>query len=114
MIEINNMLMADPSSFQVGIMDISKAERNARGEMLIDRVATKVKLELEWKQLSTENMSKLLNAVKSVYFQVKYPDPLAGRLVIKIFYVGDRTAPMYNNNSGKPIWSNLKMNFVEK
>lgn len=114
MIEINNIKIRTPSSFSVSIIDISNAERNEKGEMLIDRIATKIKLEIQWKSLSNDEISTLLKSVKDIYFNVNYPDPQEGTNLTKIFYVGDRTAPMYNFNSGNPKWENLKMNFIEK
>lgn len=114
MLKINGVAIPTPSSFQVSVLDISEAERNASGTMNIDRIATKRKIEAEWKQLDNANMSVLLQAVKDVFFTVSYPDPYTGTEQTKTFYVGDRTAPMYNYNAGSPVWENLKMNFVER
>ena len=46
MIKINGVAMPAPSEYSVSIMDISKAERNAAGTMIIERIATKRKIEL--------------------------------------------------------------------
>ncbi|MEH7391776.1 DUF6711 family protein [Bacillus sp. JJ1474] len=114
MLEINNIPIPTPSSFQVGIMDLSKAERNAQGDMLIDRIATKRKIELNWKFLGANELSKILQLINSVYFFVKYPDPMTGRLEMKTFYVGDRNIPMFSYRNGKPVWNDIKFNFIEK
>lgn len=114
MIKINYEDMPTPSKFLVGINDISNAERNAQGEMMIDRVATKRKLEIEWKSLKPESMSTLLNAVKEIFFDVTYPDPMTGGIETKTFYVGDRSVPMYNYNNGDIRWEGVKMNFIER
>lgn len=114
MLKINGVAIPTPSSFQASVLDISNAERNANGDMNIDRVATKRKIEVEWKQISNTSMSALLKAVEDIFFTVTYPDPYTGTEQTKTFYVGDRTAPMYNYNAGSPVWENLKMNFIER
>lgn len=103
-----------PQKLSVGIYDVAaKADRNAAGEILIDRVATKRKIECEWGPLTNAEVSTLLSAVTAVFFTVKYPDPLtAGEKTITC-YVGDRTAPIYKD-AGTPLWEGLKMNLIEK
>lgn len=114
MLKINNVLVKSPSEFQVDFSDIDgESGRNARGEMWRDRIATKRKLNCKWPPLTQEEMSTLLNAVKDVFFNVEYWDPLEG-LVTKTFYVGDRQMPMLYMRDGQPIWEGLTMNFIEK
>lgn len=114
MLEINNIPIPTPSTFKVGIMDISTAERNAQGDMLIDRIATKRKIEMDWKFLDSNQLADLLKLIDSVYFFVKYPDPLTGNLEIKTFYCGDRSVGMYSYVNGKPVWNDISFNFIEK
>jgi hypothetical protein len=114
MIEINNIKIPSPSSFKVGIMDISSAERNSQGDMLIDRIATKRKLDLGWKYLEPKDLSSLLQLINNVYFFVKYPDPMTGDIETKTFYVGDRNVGMYSFVKGKPVWDDISFNFIEK
>jgi hypothetical protein len=98
----------------VGIYDVSKsADRNAQGDILIDRVAVKRKLEMEWSALTNAEMSSLLSAVTDVFFSVTFPDPQTGGNKTITCYVGDRTAPVYKYN-GTPLWEGLRMNFIEK
>lgn len=113
MIEINNTPIPSPSKFKPGIMDINKAERNAKGEMLIDRIATKRKLELSWSKLEVDELKTLLSLVSNVFFFVSYPDPLEG-VTTKTFYVGDRNTPMFSYTNGKAVWKDVAMNFIEK
>jgi hypothetical protein len=114
MIKINGVDISTPSKVSVGIYDVSKsADRNAAGDILIDRVAVKRKLECEWPALTNSAMSTLLSAVTDVFFTVTYPDPLTGTDKTITCYVGDRTAPVYKYN-GTPLWEGLRMNFIEK
>lgn len=115
MITVGGVAISTPAEFQVGVMDLSKAERNANGEMIIERIATKRKLEMTWKYLSNSALSTLLTAVSaSVFFTVVYPDPYTGAARSGTFYVGDRTAGMIDYQGGVPRWKDVKFNFVEK
>jgi hypothetical protein len=114
MIEINNNKIPTPSSFKVGIEDISNAERNAAGKMLIDRIATKRKLELGWKTLKPDELSFVLQLVNNTTFFVKYPDPMTGGLVTKIFYSGPRSVPIYSYGNGNPVWTDISFNLIEE
>nr|DAW12933.1 MAG TPA: hypothetical protein [Caudoviricetes sp.] len=111
---INGVTIVAPKSFKVTISDVDgETGRNARGDMVRDRVAVKRKLECEWGLLSQAEMSALLTAVKSEFFTVSYPDPEVG-IVSRTFYVGDRSAPAYSWANNLKPWSGLSMNFVER
>lgn len=115
MLKINGVAIAAPKTFQPSINDVDgETNRNANGELLRDRIATKRKIELEWGPLDDEECSTILKAVKDVFFTVEFPDPMEGKLIKKTMYVGDRTAPMYAFSNSKPKWSGLKMNLIEK
>lgn len=115
MIQVGGADLKTPQKLSVGVYDVAaKADRNAQGEILIDRVATKRKLEMEWGPLSNTDIAAILGAVTAVFFSVTYPDPLTGAAKTITCYVGDRTAPMLKNTSGTPYWEGLKMNFIEK
>lgn len=116
MIRINGVNMPTPTSFSVSISDISSddSKRNARGDMLIDRICTKRKIEMSWDFITLEDMSLTLNLVKDIFFTVEYPDPQEGKFLTKTFYVGDRTAPMCVLKDGKPMWKNVKFNLIER
>ena len=114
MLKINGISVKSPSEFQVDFSDIDgETHRNAKGEMIRDRIATKRKLNCKWSALTQTEISNLLNAVKNTFFNVEYWDPLEG-LVTKTFYVGDRQMPMLYMRDGSPMWEGLSMNFVEK
>lgn len=115
MLKINRVAIATPKTFKVTISDLDgETNRNAKGELIRDRIAVKRKLECEWPPLTMAEISAILQAVKDIYFQVEYPDPMDGAVITKTFYVGDRTSPMYRNNNGNILWEGLSMNFIEK
>ena len=114
MIKVNGVVISTPSDFSIGIMDITKADRNANGTMIIERIATKRKLELSYKYLSQSDLSTLLTAISGTFFTVEYPDPQTGALATKTFYVGDRNAGSIDYRSGVMRYKDIKFNFVEQ
>lgn len=115
MISVNGQKLKTPKKMSVGIYDVSKnADRNAQGTILIDRVAVKRKIEMEWGHLTNAEMASILSAVQDVFFSVTYPDPLTGTSNTITCYAGDRTAPIYQVINGTVRWDGLKMNFIER
>lgn len=114
MLVINGVNVVAPKSMSVSISDIDgDTGRNANGTIVRDRVAIKRKIELEWGMLTQAEISKLLNAVSSVFFNVTFIDPQQGQ-VTKTMYVGDRSAPVFSFNEKFKPWSGLKMNLIEQ
>lgn len=114
LISINGVELPTPSSYQVGIQDINKAQRNARGTMIIERIATKHKIELSWKHLENDQLQQLLNLIKDTFFQVSYLDPQTATVVEGTFYSGDRKVPAMDYMNGQIRWKDIKFNIVER
>lgn len=114
LIKINGVEIPAPSSYSIGIQDISQAERNANGTMIIERIATKRKIEMSWGILTKEEVSKLLKAVSPVFFIVQYMDPQDTNLKTGTFYCGDRSAPMLTFVNGQPKYKDVTFNIIER
>lgn len=114
MIKIDGLELPTPSEYRVSIQDLSKAERNARGTMIIERIATKRKLELAWKYLNKEQLSQLLNLVAPVFFTVEYIDPQENKKKSGIFYCGDRSVGALDYRNGNIRWKDIKFNLIER
>lgn len=114
MIKINGVELPTPSDYTVGIMDLSKAERNARGTMIIERITTKRKIELSWNYLNKEDLSKVFNLVSPIFFNVEYIDPQENKLKTGTFYAGDRNAGALNFVNGNIRYKDIKFNLVER
>ncbi|GGA31682.1 DUF6711 family protein [Psychrobacillus lasiicapitis] len=114
MIKIDGKEIPTPSDYSVGIQDISKAERNARGSMIIERIATKRKIELAWKHLSKQDLQSVLNAVSPVFFKVEYLDPQTNSRQLGTFYAGDRNVGALDYINGQIRWKDCKFNIVER
>ena len=111
---IGNTTVPSPSKYRVIVSDVSKADsgRTEDGKMWKEKVGQLVKIELEWSYLSSNDVSSILTAIDPEYFEVTYLDPKTMTFVTSEFYVGDRTAPMYNSRMG--IWESLALNIIER
>lgn len=114
LITIGGVTIPTPTDFQIGIMDLSKAERNANGTMIIERITTKRKLELSWSYLSKTDLQTVLNAVSAVTFSVTYMDPVTNSNQTKTFYCGDRNAGMIDFINGNPRYKDVKFSLIER
>lgn len=114
LISIGGVDLPTPSDFQVSIADISKAERNANGTMVIERIATKRKIEISYRFLSRTDLATLLNAVDPVTFSVTYMDPKTNANRTATFYCGDRSVGMIDFVSSVPRYKDIKFNLIEK
>lgn len=114
LIIIDGVEIPAPSEYSVGIQDISKAERNANGTMIIERVATKRKIELSWKYLDKDQLAQVLNAVSPVFFQVTFIDPQDNVTRTGTFYCGDRKAGMIDYKNGVPRYKDVQFNLIER
>lgn len=114
LITINGVTITTPSTYQIGIQDISKALRNANGDAIIERVTTKKKLELSWNYLTQSELATLLTAISSVFFTVTYPDSQEGAIKSGTFYVGDRISSAIDYKAGVIRWKDIKFNVIER
>lgn len=104
-----------PSEYQVTVLDLDseKSTRNANGNLTRTRIAIKRKLSITFPPTTIPEMQTILNALHNggkTSFYCKYLDPKDG-VITKQFYVGDRTAPLYNNVLGR--WDKMFVEFIE-
>jgi hypothetical protein len=76
-------------------------------------IATKRKLELEYKYLSNSDLSTLLGKVAATSFTVQYPDPVTGAARTGTFYCGDRPSEVLDYMSSTPRWEKIKFSLIE-
>jgi len=86
------------------------------------KVGTVEKIELSWKGLSNNEIKKLLEIFGSQtyngiyftgeYFKISYLCPKTGTHATKYFYIGNRTAPLYNSTLG--VWDELSFNMIQQ
>lgn len=114
LLNIGGVDMPTPSDLTFGVVDIDKAERNANGFMILERIATKRKLDMSWLYLSPTQLSTLLNAVSGVSFTVIYMDPVTNANRTASFYCGDRTVGVIDFQGGVPRYKDCKFSIIER
>ena len=116
-IKINNKEIKCPSSFQYTRSDLDvDSYRDINGNLVRNRISTKVQLTLTWKAgaMDVDSMSTLLKAMDDVFFQVFYFDVHDGAMRTATFYASDKTAQMYSYIDGKPVFNEISVTLIEK
>lgn len=114
MLKINGISIPTPSTMTVGVMDITDATRNARGNLIAEIITTKRKLNLSYKYLTSSQLSTLLKAIEPMFFQVEYIDPVIGGWRTGTFYVGDRNVEVFTYVNENIRYKNITFNFIER
>ena len=111
---VDGVAIKCPSYFKWKLQDLSSKDsgRTQEGQMDKMRIGQIVGIELKWRNVTTEEASSILRAFNPEYITVCYLDPKEGLYRTVEFYVGDRSAPLYNCETG--LWSEVSFNLVER
>lgn len=92
--------------------------RNSLGELIGERVGRdQYKINnLEWRGLTRDQWSDILQLISGFVFMCKFPDPVYGGWVEVGMYCGDRTCqPYWLDDSGNFRWyESCKVNFIDR
>lgn len=107
-------IAAVPSSYVWKLEDVSShdAGRTEDTKMHKKRIGQVKGIELRWNYLSISVASSILKAFNPEYVTVEYLDAKEGGYVTAEFYVGNRSAPMYNAALG--LWENISFNLIKR
>lgn len=114
LVSIGGVALPTPAELQVGVMDISKAERNANGNMIIERIATKRKLFITYTYLTSSDLSLILQKIAPAYFNVSYLDPQTNSFKTGSFYCGDRNVGYVDYINGIARYKDFTFNLIER
>lgn len=103
-----------PSAFVWNLQDISASDAGRTEDTVMHkmRVGQARSINLSWNALTTAQASAVLTAFNPEYINVTYLDPMAGGERTAEFYVGDRSAPLYN--ATLDLWENVSFNIIER
>ena len=113
LISVSGVALPTPTEFQVAYLDVSKAERNANGTMIIERISEKRKLFLTYAYITESDASTILTQLAPTSYTVTYMDPLTRSMKSGSFYCGDRNIGMLDYINGKPRYKELTFNLIE-
>ncbi|MEH7503293.1 DUF6711 family protein [Neobacillus drentensis] len=114
LISVGGVDLPTPSDYGVGVQDISKAERNALGNMLIERITTKRTVDISYSYLDASDLSTILQAVSPTFFNLTYLDPVTNSNRTASFYCGDRSMGMISFINNVPRYKDLKFTLIER
>lgn len=117
MMQVNGVNCPDPSMYEFGLQDISNADsgRTQDATMHKNRIAQKRTISLEWHGVQWARTAQIMTMFNPEYISVTYPDMLSGTYETRVFYVGDRTAPVatwWDKAQGK-LMSEVKLKIIE-
>lgn len=103
-----------PSSYVWKLEDVSTPDAGRTEDTVMHkkRIGQLTGIELSWQNISTSKASAILQAFNPEYITVRYLDPMVGGYVTSEFYVGNRSAPMYN--AKLDVWSNVSFNIIKR
>lgn len=113
-LQVNGQFIPDPSELQWGIQSVSasNAGRDMNGDMHVELVTRKRKLELKWKGIDFNATAEILRAVNPETFEVTFWDALKNKNITSTFYVGDRSA-MVNSYVEGQRRNDVAFNIIE-
>lgn len=95
-------------------VDGPNAGRTMSGDMIRDRVATKIRLDITCRPLTEDELSYIMNLLLPEFVSVTYDDPLYG-VVTKTMYANNHGAEyMFRSRDGKDYWRNVTFPLVER
>ncbi len=111
---IDGLRVPCPSSYQWSLEDLSANDAGRTEDTRMDkkRIGQVVKLNLEWVNVPIKDASELLKIFNPEYISVCYLDAMTGEYVTSEFYVGNRTAPLYNARVNR--WTKISFNLIER
>lgn len=103
-----------PASYEYQLFDVSSDDAGRTEDALMHKqmIAQKVKLVMEWKYITLDEVAIILTAFNAEYTSINYLDLLTNSFLEKTFYTGDRTAPVYNTTLG--LVESLKFDVIER
>ena len=103
-----------PSSYVYKLEDVSASDAGRTEDTMMHkkRVGQVTGIELSWNNITTAEVATILRAFDPEYITVEFLDAKLGGYRKTVFYVGNRSAPMYNATLG--LWSNVSFNIIER
>lgn len=114
LLTIGGVIMPTPTKLGIGVMDLSKAERSSKGKMIIERIATKKKLNISYSYLTGVDLEKILQAIAPTFYDVTYFDPVYNSFKTASFYCGDRNMDMVSFINNVPKFENVSFDLIER
>ena len=109
---VNGVAVKSPSVYKWKLEDLSASDAGRTEDTVMDkkRIGQLIGVELQWNKVSIADASTILKVFNPEYISVEYLDAKEGKYVERTFYVGERSAPLYNGELG--LWDNIAFNLI--
>ncbi len=114
-IKLDGVAIKKPSSFKIERYSITKAERVSSGLMQMDLIAKKRKFFLEWAAINSAEINVILNIIwegNNLFFPFSYVEN--NEVKTAEVYVGAIPTDLYRTDEANWIWTDVKINFIER
>lgn len=103
-----------PSSYEWKKIDNSAPEagRTEDQNMHKMRIGQSGRVDIGWKYPTLADASYILKAFDPEYLNIEYLDAKEGTWITRRFYVGDRSAALWNSRHGR--WENLSFGIIQQ
>lgn len=103
-----------PSGYKWDFEDVSASNAGRTEDVVMHkyRIGQVTAIELSWQNIPTSDVASILQAFQPEYLEIEYLDAQSGGYRTSIFYVGNRSAPMYNAKLG--LWQNVSFKIIER
>lgn len=96
-------------------LDGPNTGRGLDGTLFRDRVASKVRLDVTCRPLTTDEAKIVLSIIHSEWVEVTYTDPSIGGEVVKTMYSNNNPATfMMRKSNGEEYWSGITFPLIER
>ena len=112
-VKLNGRAIKTPHSWAVERYKISKAERVASGDMVMDTIARKRKFLVGYTELSGRDLDAILDIVYTddEFINLEYEEN--GKMKSAVVYCGPIRAKKYRSNMGW-YWVDVSFNLIER
>ena len=112
--DITNLIAYNGLKWSRNDVDGPNAGRNINGDMIRDRVGTKIRLDVTCRLLNQDEHSMLMQLLMPEFVQVTYDDPVYG-LTTKTMYANNHSSTfLIKKPSGREYWGGVSFPLVER
>lgn len=114
MFKIAGVSVINPAELKVGRFDLTKSGRNALGNMIMEVIATKRRVDCTWKMVKDSDLQIIIDTITAnkPFFSLEYPD--AGGTKTMACYAGDINTSLWHTINGVRHWDEVMIPFIEQ
>lgn len=115
-LKINDIDVSDlVKSLKVGYETLvsDNSGRNANGDTVIDIINKKVKLQVVFRPMESDDMAELLAAIESYVIDVTYRDVKTNRNKTITCYTGTPEPDYYFIHNDRVLYKEMSLNFIQ-